>query len=99
MTTTPQFTATRSEYALIRAIVRRAIAMCEKLDLPIPNKVELEMDLEATHCGGCELDLMRLLEARDGDFSHDIGGIRRHMDRTTGQLGGCFQPRFKLRSA
>lgn len=89
----PQFTASRAEYELIAAIAKRAIEMCRQLGMAIPDKMELEMDIEATHCGGCPLDLQRLLDARDGDFSHDIGGIRRHLNRTTGQLGGCFSPR------
>lgn len=51
------------------------------------------MDLTACHCNGCELDLDRLLLAPDPDFGHDVCGIRRHIDRRTGKLGGCFLPR------
>lgn len=33
------------------------------------------------------------MNANDSDFGHDIFGIRRHIDRITGRLGGEFQPR------
>lgn len=52
-----------------------------------------EMDLEATHSNGRPLDFEKLLGFGLVSFSHDIGGIRRHIDRTTGELGGCFTPR------
>lgn len=42
---------------------------------------------------GCELDLQKLLDAPDGDFGHDVFGIRRHINRQTGELGDCFLPR------
>jgi len=55
---------------------------------------EAEMDLVATHANGCPLKLNELLKAGDGDFGHDVFGIRRFLDRHSGQLGGCFLPRF-----
>jgi hypothetical protein len=55
------------------------------------------MDIEACHCNGCPLDLERLLAAQDYDFAHDVFGIARHIDRSTGELTGCFEPRFARR--
>ena len=55
---------------------------------------DVEMDIIATHANGCPLRLDQLLNARDGDFAHDIFGIRRFLDRQTGQLKGSFLPRF-----
>ena len=52
------------------------------------------MDLTATHNNGCKLDLANLLAAQDGDFAHDVFGIREWLNRDTGQLG-CFTPRFR----
>lgn len=51
------------------------------------------MDLEATNCNGCPLNFQKLLDFPDFDFNHDIAGIRRHIDRSTGRLGDCFSPR------
>jgi len=46
--------------------------------------------------GNMPLDWDRLNIASDATFAHDIAGIRRHMDRVTGILGGCFVPRLTL---
>jgi hypothetical protein len=51
------------------------------------------MDIEADHCNGNPIDLDQLLNSSDADFSHDVLGIRRFIDRATGKLGGCFSPR------
>ena len=64
------------------------------------NPGTLTMDLTACHRNDCELDLLALEAAGSGDtqarfdFAHDLAGITRHIDRTTGQLGDCFLPRF-----
>jgi hypothetical protein len=39
------------------------------------------------------LDLNKLLNFSDLDFIHDVLGIKRHIDRNSGELGGCFLPR------
>jgi hypothetical protein len=55
------------------------------------------MDLTACHANGCPLDLQALLDAADinqFDFTHDILGIRQHLDRQTGKLKDCFVPRY-----
>lgn len=52
------------------------------------------MDITATHANGCPLKLAELLAADDFNFSHDVAGIYRHLDRTTGKLLDCFLPRF-----
>jgi hypothetical protein len=54
----------------------------------------VQMDLAACHCNGCPLQLTELLDADDFNFSHDIFGIRRHLNRTTGKLDDRFLPRF-----
>lgn len=60
------------------------------------DKGTLLMDLTACHANGCPLDLKGLLEAPLLDFSHDIYGIRKHINRDTGKLEGCFTPRCAL---
>ena len=54
----------------------------------------VSMDIVATHTHGCPLALQALLDADEGDFLHDIGGINRHLDRDTGRLGDGFIPRY-----
>ncbi len=82
---------TRTETALIAEIAERA-----RRDLPAlgGTKLDLVMDLTAVHANGCRLRLQALLDAPPFDFKHDIVGIRRHIDRNTGQLLDCFLPRF-----
>lgn len=88
-----RFTATAKEREIVKAIARRALVAAAKAGLP--SHVELEMDIVAAHCNGCPLRLADLLAADDCDFNHDIFGIRRHLDRKTGRLTGCFVPRFR----
>ena len=60
---------------------------------PYGDRQSRLMDLEAVH-QGLDMDWQGLLDAKDGDFMHDVGGIHRHMDRSTGILGDCFLPRY-----
>lgn len=63
---------------------------------------DIEMDLLATHNHGCRLDFVRMAESigkRDNfEVLHDIYGIDRHLNRTTGALENFFHPRFARRS-
>jgi hypothetical protein len=52
--------------------------------------LQADMDISACHANGNPLDLGGLLKAGADDFEHDVFGIRRHMDRTTGKLNGIF---------
>ncbi len=88
----PRFTRDPVAVALILKIARRAVGLYSahgvKLDL-----LETQMDLSATHAGGCRLNLDKLLAADDFNFMHDITGINRHLDRDTGKLMHYFTPR------
>ena len=53
------------------------------------------MDIEAAH-EAVGIDLERLANARDADFVHDVAGIAKHLNRTTGQLENFFLPRFAI---
>lgn len=48
------------------------------------------MDLTACHLNGTPLRLQDLLDASDFALAHDVQGIQRFMDRTTGQLRAEF---------
>lgn len=92
---TPQFNASKFEHKLIEEITERAVKLADELGHEI-NDVKMMMDLTACHCNGCPLDLNKLLNAPNGDFGHDVFGIRRHINRRTGQLEDCFQPRCAM---
>lgn len=53
------------------------------------------LNVEATH-KTCRLDLHALLAADIIDFTHDILGINRHLNRSTGKLDSSFSPKFSL---
>lgn len=94
----PRMDASRAEVKLIAAIVDRFETL-RAHDVEV-DRLSLMMDLEACHCNGCPLDLISLHEvATDFDFLHDVGGIRRHLNRETGQLQDHFRPRYARPSA
>jgi len=66
---------------------------------PTCDVMSLDMDLTACHTHGCPLDLDHMAQASRADLMHDIAGIHRHLDRTTGQLQDCFVPRFAKQEA
>jgi len=93
---TINWNTTKAEQDLIEKIARRAMA----LKVPINTGRTLQdwtMDITATHCNGCALDLARFAGGDDFNFAHDIAGIARHLNRSTGQLEGYFLPRFASR--
>lgn len=82
---------TREEHDLIMKIVERAVAG----GLPQHIQVrDLVMDISAAHLNGNPLALDEMLAGEELDFTHDVYGIMRHIDRTTGKLGDFFSPRF-----
>lgn len=86
---------TAAEQARVTAIVARVQALdivFGATETRRQTKLDIEMDLAAVHAA-CPLDLDKLAEFADADFCHDIGLIRRHLDRTTGQLPDWFAPR------
>ncbi len=96
--TRPRFVCyTRFEQDLIYKIADRAIAIAAAAGVYY-DKLSVCMDIAGCHLNGCELDLNKLLAAPDGDFGHDVFGIRRHIDRATAKLGGCFLPRCSMPS-
>lgn len=89
---TINWNVSRVENDLIVKIAQRV-----ERDLHSPdNRMTVIMDLTACHANGCELKLAEFLEAEPFDFSHDYYGIRRHLNRNTGKLEGCFLPRYAV---
>jgi len=77
----------------ITKIVDRAFDLCVQQGVPTGEKINLRMDLIATHNNACRLDLVKLRKASDFDFMHDVLGIGRHINRETGELDNFFWPR------
>lgn len=86
-------TTTKRQHELILMIMLRAQReeLCGHEEY---EAVTLAMDWAAmVNNGNPEPHLARLLDSSLFDFTHDICGVARHMDRATGKLGGCFVPR------
>lgn len=75
------------------AIAKRAVAMATKHGIDY-KQMDVIMDIDACHSNGCPLKLGELLKADDFNFAHDVFGIRQHIDRQTGKLQNCFDPRY-----
>lgn len=82
------------EFELIHQVVLRAEAIAKKQGAHV-DRLSLSMDLCCTHAA-IPLQLDKLVSAPDFDFAHDVFGIQRHMNRTTGELEGCFLPRCAM---
>jgi hypothetical protein len=82
------FELQREDARLVALIARRANTQLNM------NALDVSMDVAACHANGNRLDLKGLLSAPDEQFSHDIFGIHRHLDRSTGRLKDFFVPRF-----
>jgi hypothetical protein len=85
---------TREEHEASEKIARRFLALIPGGRKPTP--MDVMMDLSAVHAH-TPMDLLALADADDFNLAHDVGGIQRHLDRTTGELGGCFLPRYAAR--
>jgi len=82
----------RKDHDLAVRIADRAVRQLH--DYP-DNQRTVLMDLIACHANGCPLYFEGLLVAEMLDFSHDICGIRDHINRDTGKLEGHpFTPRY-----
>jgi hypothetical protein len=86
------FAVTDYESAVIGRIADRAVALARKHGIQY-DVMMARMDVTAVHANEIKLRLDDLLGFDDFNFAHDVLGIRRHLDRATGQLGGHFMPR------
>lgn len=75
-------------------LVVRAGVRVEKVIGKQLNRATFLLDMAAVQ-KQCPLNLVELAFNDDiASVAHDILGIRRHINRDTGQLEGCFIPRF-----
>lgn len=86
---------TWAEMDLISDIVTRAQDILISHDIHY-DRLSLFMDIEATH-NTIGLDLTCLLIADTANFTHDINGIYKHLNRETKELEDGFVPRFATR--
>lgn len=85
------FNVSKPDRDLCHRIAERAVA-----DLRV-SRLDALLDVMATHANGNPLRLADLLDANAFNFAHDIYGIARHLDRTTGKLTDHFSPRYSQR--
>ena len=82
----------KDELKTIAAITKRAVAMAKELGFDLKYQT-MEMDVSACHISN-PLKLTDLLVADNSNFSHDVFGIRKYINRETGELTECFSPRY-----
>ena len=80
---------TKDERLLAVEIAKRA----EEMNLLTFDRLSLIMDIEATH-NEVGLKLSELLNADDENFTHDVVGIQKNLDRTTKTMQNFFLPRY-----
>lgn len=90
------FKVRRDEMELIDRIANRALNMAIQYRIQ-HKKQDFAMDLTCVHANGNPLRLRELLEADEFNFTHDVFGIRQHLNRETGELEDFFRPRFSAR--
>lgn len=91
------FDTTKEEMDLINKIAKRAVKMAKELEFKY-SMMDAGMDITACHANGCKLRLKELLKTDNSNFSHDVFGIRRHLNHQTGQLENYFLPRFAAKA-
>ena len=91
-----KFNTTLEDARLINRIAERAENLAVGQNITF-DRLSCEMDVTATHLNGTPLDLQKFLDFDDFNFAHDIAGILRHIDRSTGKLTGFFLPRCALK--
>ena len=92
------FQVSLKDAALIDLVVDRAWAI-DWLRGSYPARLDMRMDVAATHANGNPLRLEDLLHADDFNFAHDMSGICNCLDRETGKLTRGFSPRFTRHKA
>jgi hypothetical protein len=85
---------TDTEQEAVTDIAQRAKKKFDKMGVP-RSVIDIEMDIQAAHAD-TPLKLEALATADDFNFSHDVMGIYRHLNRRTGKLEDCFLPRHAI---
>lgn len=92
------FKLNKADSSLINKLVDRLFQLNKEYNLGHDlDKVDILMDVTATHLNGCPLLLEDWLNSDDFNFMHDMVGIINHLDRDTGKLSNHFLPRFAVK--
>ena len=86
-----KFLDTKDRFDLISKIADRALELLRANRIET-DKMSLLMDIDYTD-QAIPLDLQKLLDFDDFNFSHDVFGIYRHFNRQTLQMDDFFLPR------
>jgi hypothetical protein len=84
----------KDDIRTISKIAQRAVTLAAAHGVDYAQ-IDAMIDIEAAHTEH-PLRLAELLAADVGNFSHDVFGIRRHLNRETRKLEDCFLPRFSV---
>lgn len=90
-----KFDISQEDVVLVGMVVTRFLDFLRTRGV-LPTEVHaknLHMDLGATHCNGCPLDLSGLMAMELTPFVEDVMGISKNLDRTTGKLLNFYRPR------
>ena len=90
------FKVSKKDLVTVERIAHRAVKMADSAGCRY-GEIDAQMDITACHCNGNPLLLEDLLNADDFNFSHDVFGIHRNLDRDTGKLLNFFSPRYSER--
>lgn len=83
------FNSTKDDTGIVWRIAHRAV------DNGIYDEPkDAAMDVTATHLNGNPIRLQDLLDSDDGTFNHDLSGIKRYLNRETGELTDFWTPRM-----
>lgn len=81
-----------TDFTLTAKVAKRAAEMYADAGYRV-GVFDLVMYLDAAHAD-VGLDLEGMLTGRLEDLAHDMGGIMKHLNKTTGKLEGTWTPRY-----
>ncbi len=80
------------DIVLINRIATRTVDLCKRYGLPAPSQMQMGLDIAIAHARR-PMNLWTFLRASDEDFTHDVLGISRHVDRESGHMRDGWTPR------
>ena len=83
---------TKADLLVIEKIASRWNVLCMEYGKARIDQLSCVLDIHTAH-KACPIDLDALLISDDVNFSHDVGGIQKHVDRITLKLTNGFTPR------
>ena len=94
MTSPHEVEFNHDDTALVEDIAERWMGVCSQHGREV-DPLSVLMDVEAANGvnGNPALDLGRLMAFDEFNFTHDMAGIERQLNRETGKVGGFFRPR------